>query len=179
MSLTVRLKNALSELEKAAIEADRLQTERPRFAPALFKCHSPRLTDCVRELEQNLNQLEQLHSAQQAGFLAETITAQFSALQRELSTQSLRKKEVAAAKRTNTGKHIDLYDEFARHQDYERRLNDMIRVREAKLGSCVTLQQQQTLQQEIAAYEGRLFRCRQALKKIELRIQRREEKLMP
>lgn len=92
MSLTARLKNALSELEKAAIEADRLQTERPRFAPALFKCHSPRLTDCVRELEQNLNQLEQLHSAQQAGFLAETITAQFSALQRELSTQSLRKK---------------------------------------------------------------------------------------
>lgn len=93
MSLTARLKNALSELEKAAIEADRLQTERPRFAPALFKCHSPRLTDCVRELEQNLNQLEQLHSAQQAGFLAETITAQFSALQRELSTQSLRKKK--------------------------------------------------------------------------------------
>ncbi|MGL5799707.1 MAG: primosomal replication protein PriC, partial [Plesiomonas sp.] len=71
----------------------------------------------------------------------------------------------------------DIYAELAKHQEYERRLADMIRVKESNLNRCETLLQQQKLQQEIAAYEGRLQRCKSALKKIENRIEQRDERL--
>lgn len=50
----------------------------------------------------------------------------------------------------------------------------MVRERELRLAACQTLAQQQQIQRELAAMEGRLQRCRQALRRIEKQIERRE-----
>ncbi|MFA1647505.1 MAG: primosomal replication protein PriC, partial [Enterobacteriaceae bacterium] len=53
------------------------------------------------------------------------------------------------------------------HQEFERRLHDMKRDREARLNAAQTLEEQQRLLREITALDGRLLRCRQALDEIE------------
>lgn len=50
----------------------------------------------------------------------------------------------------------------------------MIQDRESLLGAQSTLAAQRKLQQEVAALEGRLMRCRQALARIERGIERKE-----
>ena len=55
-----------------------------------------------------------------------------------------------------------------------RRLLAMIRDRDSVRQNTVDKTRQQQLQQEIAALEGRLTRCRQALTRIERLIERRE-----
>ncbi|MGL4931201.1 MAG: primosomal replication protein PriC [Plesiomonas sp.] len=178
MSITARFRQALTQREESAITADKKLPTAPRFAQTLFKCHSPRLADCVKELATNLDQLDHAKTTAQATFLAETITAQFTALQRELSTQTLRQQENVRTKPAYHHKNYgEIYAELAKHQEYERRLADMIRVKESNLNRCETLVQQRALQQEIAAYEGRLQRCKSALKKIENRIEQRDDRL--
>ena len=58
------------------------------------------------------------------------------------------------------------------NQEFERRLFDMKREREKRLNAAETLEEQQLLMREIAALEGRLTRCRQALDEIERVIER-------
>lgn len=143
-----------------------------RFDRALFAAHGTRLRDYLAETRANLEQLARAveggHLAQ-TRFLAERIVAQIAALRREEATQALRRAEPAPV--AGGG---DLYQKLAQHQDYERRLKDMIADRENHVSRCVSLAQQQTLQREIAALEGRLGRCRQALAKIEKQIERYE-----
>ena len=106
---------------------------------------------------------------QQVAFLAEKLVAQISALQRELATQKLRK--------TNPEpkyNKLDPYHKLAEHQDYERRILAMIQDRESQLGKQNLLTEQQKIQKELAALEGRLMRCRQALIKIERSIEKKE-----
>lgn len=95
--------------------------------------------------------------------------AQIAALQRELATQALRRKN-----QPKEAPEADLYHKLAEHQDYERRLIGMIQDRESLLGRQTTLAAQQKLQHELAALEGRLMRCRQALARIERNIERKE-----
>ncbi len=144
-----------------------------RFDRALFSAHGTRLRDYLAETRANLEQLaravEGKHLAQ-TRFLAERIVAQIAALRREEATQALRRAEPVTPARDSG----DLYQKLAQHQDYERRLKDMIADRESRLSQCTTLAQQQNLQREIVAQEGRLARCRQALGKIEKQIERYE-----
>ena len=51
----------------------------------------------------------------------------------------------------------------------------MIEDRETTLGQLATFSDQQRVQKELAALEGRLMRCRQALAKIERQIERQEK----
>ena len=88
-------------------------------------------------------------------FLAEKLVAQIAALQRELATRALRRKN-----QPKEAPEADLYHKLAEHQDYERRLIGMIQDRESLLGRQTTLAAQQKLQHELAALEGRLMRCR-------------------
>ncbi|MGL5007677.1 MAG: primosomal replication protein PriC [Plesiomonas sp.] len=178
MSITARFRQALTQLEELAITADKTLPNAPRFAQTLFKCYSPRLTDCVKELAVNLDQLDHAKTAAQVAFLADIVTAQFTALQREISTQTLRQQERVHTKPAHNRKnYAEVYDEFTKHQEYERRLTEMIRIKESNLNRCETLAQQRTLQQEIAAYEGRLQRCKSALQKIERRIEQQDSRL--
>lgn len=143
-----------------------------RFDAALFANHGTRLRDYLAEVQKNFAQLQAAvkdNRAAHVAFLAEKLVTQITALQREIATQTLRRnnqpKEVAT---------VDLYHKLAEHQEYERRLISMIEDRENLLGQQTTFAAQKKLQQELAALEGRLARCRQALARIERNIERKE-----
>ena len=98
------------------------------------------------------------------------LVAQITAMQRELATQTLRKTH-----QTPERKSHDNYTKLAETQQFERRLIAMIEDRETTLGQLATFSDQQRVQKELAALEGRLMRCRQALAKIERQIERQEK----
>lgn len=144
-----------------------------RFDIALFSTKGTRLRDYLAEIKNNLRQLNQevveKRSAQVA-FIAERLVAQITAMQRELATQTLRKTH-----QTPERKSHDNYTRLADTQQFERRLIAMIEDRETTLGQLATFSDQQRVQKELAALEGRLMRCRQALAKIERQIERQEK----
>jgi primosomal replication protein N'' len=144
-----------------------------RFDIALFSTKGTRLRDYLAEIKNNLRQLNQevveKRSAQVA-FIAERLVAQITAMQRELATQTLRKTH-----QTPERKSHDNYTRLAETQQFERRLIAMIEDRETTLGQLATFSDQQRVQKELAALEGRLMRCRQALAKIERQIERQEK----
>ncbi|MBW5821679.1 primosomal replication protein PriC [Yersinia enterocolitica] len=149
-----------------------MPSQQARFDLKLFGNHGNRFRDYLLEVHKNMAQLKQVvaeNRTQQAAFLAEKLVAQISALQRELATQKLRK--------TNPEpkyNKLDPYHKLAEHQDYERRILAMIQDRESQLGKQNLLTEQQKIQKELAALEGRLMRCRQALIKIERSIEKKE-----
>ena len=144
-----------------------------RFDIALFSTKGTRLRDYLAEIKNNLRQLNQevveKRSAQVA-FIAERLVAQITAMQRELATQTLRKTHQTPERKTH-----DNYTRLAETQQFERRLIAMIEDRETTLGQLATFSDQQRVQKELAALEGRLMRCRQALAKIERQIERQEK----
>lgn len=150
-----------------------------RFDHTLFNSHSTRLNDYLAELQQHLSQLHHVVAAQrhaQVTFLAEKIVAQISALRRELATLNLRKNtaHTTSSSKTHSRKassSYDLYHQLAEHQEYERRLQEMIRDRARLLASSGIKIDQQQIQKEQIALEGRLQRCRQALQRIEYAIE--------
>ncbi|HDL7750932.1 TPA: primosomal replication protein [Yersinia enterocolitica] len=149
-----------------------MPSQQARFDLKLFGNHGNRFRDYLLEVHKNMAQLKQVvaeNRTQQVAFLAEKLVAQISALQRELATQKLRK--------TNPEpkyNKLDPYHKLAEHQDYERRILAMIQDRESQLGKKNLLTEQQKIQKELAALEGRLMRCRQALIKIERSIEKKE-----
>jgi len=147
--------------------------QQARFDVSLFATKGYRLRDYLTEVRQTFSQLkivvEEKRQAQVA-FIAERIISQITALQRELATQSLRKADKAPA-----SKSADNYARLAETQQFERRLIAMIEDRESSLGKLATFDEQKRVQKELAALEGRLMRCRQALSKIERYIERQEK----
>lgn len=143
-----------------------------RFDVVLFANHGTRLRDYLAEVQKNFTQLQtavQHHRTAHVAFLAEKLVVQLSALQREMATQTLRRKN-----QPKEVLSVDLYHKLAEHQDYERRLIAMIQDRESLLDQQTTFAAQKTWQHEMATLEGRLVRCRQALARIERNIERKE-----
>ncbi|SFN36464.1 restart primosome assembly protein PriC [Izhakiella capsodis] len=169
--LLAQLRAKLNGLAERLEPVFQQRSVRARFDNQLFHSQSLRLIDCLREAERNMTQLSHAVAhdrSEQVAWSAERLVQQIAALERELATQSLRKTEPAHAEPGKT-----LYELLSEHQDYERRLQAMIADRERQLEQCASSGAPK-LQREIAALEGRLQRCRQALKKIERRIEYRE-----
>ncbi|MFC3394817.1 primosomal replication protein PriC [Brenneria rubrifaciens] len=146
-----------------------------RFDRQLFSSYSTRLRDYFAEVSQNLHLIRQLAVEQhtdRVGFMAEKLVRQITALQRELATQALRHQEQPMVTTAD-----DLYHKLVEHQGYERRLRSMIQDRESQLSTQPLFSEQQRLQKELAALEGRLSRCRQALSRLERLIERNEQGL--
>ncbi|AHK20196.1 primosomal replication protein PriC [Yersinia similis] len=147
-------------------------SQQARFDLNLFSNHGNRFRDYLQEVRKNMAQLKQVvkeNRLQQVAFLADKLVAQISALQRELATQKIRKSNPEPRDHQS-----DPYHKLAEHQDYERRIMAMIQDRESQLGQQSLLVEQQKIQKELAALEGRLMRCRQALIRIERSIERKE-----
>lgn len=169
--LLQQLEEKLEQLAEAVAPHSNQRTPRARFDAQLFHSHSTRLGDYMIEIKESMVMLRQSVAYQRTdrvAWMAERVVLQMGALQRELATQGLRKNEAVAVPGEN------LYEKLAKHQDYERRLQAMIADRESQLAHCETLVQQQNMQREIAALEGRLQRCLQATKRIERVIEKRE-----
>ncbi|NIF46326.1 prephenate dehydrogenase [Enterobacter sp. Ap-1006] len=173
-SLLQALETRVAELAAAVEPVALLRASQARFDRKLFHTHSTQLKDYLQEAQANLAQLQLSVShgkTEQVAFIAEKLVAQIAALQRELATAHLRQSEPQQKVQEN------LYEKLATHQDYERRLLAMVSDRDSQLSLQTTLAGQQKLQRELAALEGRLQRCRQALTRIEKAIERRERGL--
>lgn len=140
------------------------RTRRARFDNQLFHCQSTRLGDYFDELRETLAQLRQRvaqGNTDRLSWLAERVVLQTGALQREVATQPLRREERVTLSRAEQHRQ-----KLNQHLEFERRLLAMISERESQLGQQETLLQQRKIQQELEALEGRLRRCRAALKQI-------------
>ncbi|MFP1729270.1 primosomal replication protein PriC [Lonsdalea quercina] len=149
-----------------------MTTARSRFDRQLFGCYGTRFGDYLAEVKQNHQHLQQYvaeNRTDRVAFMAEKLLAQITALQRELGTWKMRQQSPSAPTPP------DLYHKLAEHQGYERRLIAMIQDRESLLIQQTAFDEKQRLQQELAALEGRLARCRQALTRLERQIERREQ----
>ncbi|OEE68027.1 prepilin peptidase [Enterovibrio norvegicus FF-33] len=176
------LKEQLNALAIQAAEIDRRRGEgiKPLFDERLFRTLSRFLTPCVAEAKSVVDTLEREQSSgrlspQRAEHLCEKLINQISALQREMATVSIRQKERSFAPRfgTSTGQ---LYQELAQHQEWERRLADMVRDAELNIAHGNTIAEQQGAQKNLLVAENRLARCRESKKKIEAQIAFREKK---
>lgn len=174
---TEQILHALSQqIEALAQEIEpvgHVSAQQARFDVTLFATKGTRLRDYLAEVRVNLGQLHQVVAEKrqaQVAFVAERLISQITALQRELATQGLRKTH-----QTPERKSHDNYTRLAETQQFERRLIAMIEDSESTLGQLATFSDQQRVQKELAALEGRLMRCRQALAKIERQIERQEK----
>jgi len=167
-SLEQQIENLAREIEPIA----HATAQQARFDVALFSTKGTRLREYLVEVRTNFAQLCQVvneNRSAQVAYVAERLVSQITALQRELATQTLRK-----ADKQKEVKSSDFYSKLVEHQQYERRIIAMIEDRESQLGKLATFKEQQHMQKELAALEGRLMRCRQALIKIERSIERQE-----
>ena len=127
------------------------------------------LQACLDEAGDNLAALRHAVEQQQlpqVAWLAEHLAAQLEAIAREASAWSLREWDSAPPKIARWQR------KRIQHQDFERRLREMVAERRARLARVTDLVEQQTLHREVEAYEARLARCRHALEKIENRLAR-------
>ena len=85
----------------------------------------------------------------QVARLAEHLAAQLEAIAREATARSLREWDSAPPKIARWQR------KRIQHQDFERRLREMVAERRARLARATDLVEQQTLHREVEAYEAR------------------------
>ncbi|MDC5848216.1 primosomal replication protein [Vibrio europaeus] len=177
-----KVKQLQSTLEQLAINAAALDRQRGEhhlalFDERLFRCKAKLLVPCVKETQSTLDSIMREEdagklTAMRAEYLTERLLAQISAIQRELATTTIRKNEPKHS--SYFRKPInELYQHLAQHQDWERRLMEMVREKELALQYAPPFQQQ-SAQQALMATEQRLQRCQEAKLKIEKQITYRE-----
>ena len=145
--LLEKLEGQLATLRQRCAPVAQFATLSARFDRHLFQTRATTLQACLDEAGDNLAALRHAVEQQQlpqVAWLAEHLAAKIARWQR---------------------KRIQ-------HQDFERRLSEMVAERRARLARVTDLVEQQTLHREVEAYEARLARCRHALEKIENRLAR-------
>ncbi|KUI99810.1 primosomal replication protein PriC [Vibrio sp. MEBiC08052] len=177
-----RLHDLIFSLEQQVIQLDeqRGEQQHPLFDPQLFRCKSHLLEPCLSELKNTYHEIVQSQKHQrltaiQATYLTEKLLNQLNAIQRELATAELRKKENHSLPRETS--ISSLYQELSQHQDWERRLQEMIFETEQQLEiKPMSPTEKKSCQQAILTLEQRLIRCQQSKQRIENKITARERK---
>ncbi|MDA9555931.1 primosomal replication protein [Vibrio sp.] len=170
-----RVLDALKQQAKG-IDQRRGEHHLPLFDNKLFHCHYSRLlVPYVQEAEETLNNLLQVESGKvdYANHLSDRLLAQIGAIKKEVETQGIRKQ---------TPKHYSyfrkpinqLYQEMAQHQEWERRLKEMVRDQEFTLKTAPQANHA-SMQRTLLATEQRLKRCQESKVKLEQQIQYREK----
>ncbi|WP_153447329.1 primosomal replication protein [Vibrio algicola] len=172
-----------SKLDQMSIQAasrDRQKGEHHQalFDEHLFRCRARLLVPCVAETRATYDTIIREQSAKRltalrAEHLTQLLLSQLGAIQRELATQKIRNTEIKHS--SHYRKPIsELYQNLAQHQEWETRLQDLVRQKTAALNH--TGQHNQTqAQQDLMTAEQRLARCKEAKLKIERQITYREK----
>lgn len=175
-----QLKSLLDSLLKKAEQIDQTRGKhyQPLFDEWLFSTDSSLLSPCVEETRHLLDTFVQEKeddclTTDQAEYLTEKLLAQITAIQKELSTQAIRSNEIRHGSHFKRPINL-LYQDLAQHQEWERRLKELVRQKEKELDQVPSNMRQQALKALIAA-EKRLERCAEATQKIEKQIVRREK----
>ncbi|MWN30935.1 MULTISPECIES: primosomal replication protein PriC [unclassified Gilliamella] len=160
--LLTTLQNQINQLEQQINLANERQYQEPYFDEQLFQTNKI-VTDKTFYLEKIKHTYQTLvaniesEKVEQITFLSDMLVNQITALTRELATHNLRKKEPQIIiEETLAQKHM-------RHLDYLRRLQEM--KYELELSSDIINQS------KIAALDNRIYRCEQAIKKIEFEME--------
>lgn len=180
MSKLDSLQPVLTQLAQhaAALDRQRGEQHQPLFDERLFRCKARLLVPCTEEAQSTFDTIvreeqAKLLTAGRAEYLTERLLSQISAIQRELSTPDIRRQ--APRHPHHFRKPInELYQELAQHQEWERRLMEMVRAKEQALATAPSFQQQ-AAQQALIATEQRLKRCQEAKIKLEKQITYREK----
>ena len=168
--LLEKLEGQLATLRQRCAPVAQFATLSARFDRHLFQTRATTLQACLDEAGDNLAALRHAVEQQQlpqVAWLAEHLAAQLEAIAREATA--------LVATRVGTVRHRKIarwQRKRIQHQDFERRLREMVAERRARLARATDLVEQQTLHREVEAYEARLARCRHALEKIENRLAR-------
>lgn len=167
MKIAQLLQTLASQLERLAAQIAPLAqhaTLTPRFDRQLFHTRSTTLQACLEEAQRHFVALQQAVDAQQlpqVAWLAEHLAAQIEAISRESDAWSLRAWDNASPAQMRWQR------KRLQTQEFERRLREMKQAREQQVAQATTFEDQQRLTREIAAFDARLARCRQALQEIE------------
>lgn len=154
-----KLKNQINELEQQLNLSEQQSYQEHYFDEHLFntskiETDNQFYLDKVKQTYQALCDAVLSEKRTQIEFLSERLINQITALTRELATVHLRKQ---------TTSHIiteTLAEKHSRHLDYLRRLQEMKYELELSLESIEYT--------KIAALDNRIYRCEQAIKRIEL-----------
>ncbi|MDF7671434.1 primosomal replication protein [Orbaceae bacterium ESL0721] len=162
--LLTRLKQQIEELEQQVNRSNLNHNHERYFDPHLFD--RPESNDSKIDY---LNSIKASYRAladsvikedhAKTAFLSEMLINQISALTREVATHHLRIEEPAPIYESISQKH-------ARHLDYLRRLQEMKFELELESDSIDYI--------KIATIDNRIYRCQQALKKIEAEMEKAE-----
>jgi primosomal replication protein N'' len=179
MSNFSSLKQKIEQLSEQAAQLDRQRGEhhQPLFDERLFHSRSRLLVPCVKELQATYDSIvREQESGRLTALRAEHLTSQMivqmEAIQRELSTQTIRKSEIKHS--SHFQKPINqLYQEMAQHQEWERRLKELVLEKQRELDASPAYMQGQA-QKALVATEQRLKRCQESRLKLENQITYRE-----
>lgn len=167
------------------IDEKRGMHHQPLFDEQLFYGRTKLLEPCVKETlklisdllaEQDANRL----TKERTEFLCERIFAQMQALQREIATQGVRYKEPKPKAQFYKDIH-QLRQDYAQHQEWERRLQAMVEAKykelnNPKLNFGYNGTSKDQIEKELLRIEERHERCVQAMKKLERQINYQEQK---
>lgn len=160
------------------------------FNSSCFYCQSDDIKDYVKEVANNLNKLKQARHQQQAEYLAERLTEQFSCFRNLFQSLDINQKNALYNKRKfsqvksnqlqrvkqlakqATQSSQELYAELSKLQEYERRLQEMVEEKQRQLSSYSGNKHRAEYQQQVLTTQQRLGRCRQAISKTEEQIQK-------
>lgn len=176
MSHTNKLKSYLEQLLNDAKQLDErpFTNNKALFDRVLFKCGSRKLTPYVKEAfltytaiqqtqEQNLDKIEQIEH------LTTRLLNQISALKREIATHQLRCGQQTSCNNT-TATLSELYSQLAQHNEWERRLIEMVCTKDASWRAASGKNKSQA-KQTLVVVEQRLARCQKSKKAIKMDIQ--------
>jgi len=204
--LIAKLRVQLQQLEQQVLQYDaslpvhdyKLLEHLERFNDELFRQHGAKLTPCVQQIRDNINQLEkQLQLQMSAATVARTcerIQDRFSALKRAMATTAIDVKEQQQQKSSKQryfqkkqsqqhqssgfdwiANHVmhsshRLYEELNKHLNWEKKFLFKIEQLQSQLDTCHSTAKI-ALQNDLLLMHRRLGKCRQAISYIEDRIQ--------
>ncbi|MGR5235376.1 primosomal replication protein [Vibrio alfacsensis] len=175
-----QLSENLEQMAKQAALLDRQRGEHhvPLFDERLFHCRSRLLVPCVKEANATLDAIIREQNAEKltalrAEYLTERLVAQIAAIQREISTTKIRKNEIKHSSHFRKPINV-LYQELAQHQEWARRLKEMVLEKQHALDTAPSFMRSEA-QKVLLATEQRLERCQAALLKLENQITYREK----
>ncbi|WP_436322576.1 primosomal replication protein [Vibrio cidicii] len=180
----MKLKEVAEKLEQMAVQAIELDSLRgehhaPLFDEQLFSCRAHVLTPCVEEAKATLETLmreqnEQILTSQRAQFLSERLLTQLAAISRELLADKVTRKDASIAMNYSRKPINLLYQELAQHQEWRRRLRELVTEKQRALAMASAPDRAQA-QQALLVAEQRLARCQAAIVKIENQITDQEK----
>lgn len=168
------------------IEPEQWFSRQDIFNSSIFNTHSDDINDYLVELKRNIDKLMRIQDTQYAGYIAETITQQFSALKQLAHAVSVNdsakqyqkshRQQLQNVKKLQQQAYRpiqSLYAELSELKEFERRLIDMVSDKQALLHKAEQNNKHE-LQQQVLTTQQRLGRCRQAISQVEEQIQQLE-----